>query len=157
MPQSRPTSVPHTETSVGFPKAKAAVQERDLERLSHSVTVQLLGTYQGTPVFTGGARQGFLRMVVCAHKEAVPDQSGVPGTAEVMIRRVRTCQSQFVLLSGTFLRKTPPRKDQRTRLQWLNTLRSVLYMLQFSPTLCYKSPPRVAINLVDRWPYSSQE
>lgn len=98
MPQSRPTSVPHTETSVGFPKAKAAVQEQDLEKLSHSVTVQLLGTYQGTPVFTGGARQGFLRMVVCAHKEAVPDQSGVPGTAEVTIRRVRTCQSQFVLL-----------------------------------------------------------
>ena len=55
MPQSRPTSIPHTETSVGFPKAKAAVQEQDLERLNHSVTVQLLGIYQGTPVFTRGA------------------------------------------------------------------------------------------------------
>ena len=99
MPQSRPTSIPHTETSVGFPKAKAAVQERDLERLNHSVTVQLLGIYQGTPVFTRGARQGFFRMVVCARvQEPVPDQSDVPGTAEVTIRRVRTCRSQFVLL-----------------------------------------------------------
>ena len=90
-------------------------------------------------------------------REPVHDQSDVPGMAEVTIRRIRTCRSQFVLLWGTFLRKTPPRKDQRTRLQWLSAWQSVLYVLQFSPTSCYKSPPRVAINRVDWWPYSSQE
>ena len=90
-------------------------------------------------------------------REPVHDQSDGPGMAEVTIRRIRTCRPQFVLLWGTFLRKTPPRKDQRTRLQGLNTWQSVLYVLQFSPTLCYKSPPRVPINRVDWWPYSSQE